>query len=124
MKREEVIQAVKGVLNEMKWRELRRPVDGICGFIRIYSTTEHMNDELIEAFTERYKKIFPNDLTEKGNYYSFGVSICSISITSWVLKYSEHNETSSDNFYPFYAVRIKFLEEWLKDLTSGEEEIE
>jgi hypothetical protein len=127
MERENVIQAVSSILEKMKDQRDKKQLEGICILIKSYKETDICGiDYLMKEFKERYKSIFPNDIIGDEYYYAFGVSTHSMMISKWVRMYNLINgvKTISTLYNPFNEVRIKFLQDWLKDLTSGEEEIE
>jgi hypothetical protein len=122
-------------LNVLENNSHGKTFKGICGafYMGIEGFKECEYNML--KFKKRYKKIYPDEELKDGYYYSFGVSEQSINISSWLERWCKKNKdipqivlttyeevelvSNIIKFEPlkaWYEPRIKFMEDWIKDL--------
>jgi hypothetical protein len=119
---EQLIIPLKKSVGKLKdWKEADMFL-GICGSLHITINSHIFYKNIMKSFDNRYKKVFPKDEIKLDHYYPFGVSKTTTHYMSWTSEWCKKNNIpiKSANIdillYAWYEPRIKFMEDWIKDL--------
>jgi hypothetical protein len=125
IKKSEKINLIKWILKEYtNHPQMRTSLSVVIKLSRSYDVLKlpsYYNYLMLNSFRNRYYKLFPNENREKNKdkYYGFGLINPTCSPKEWIDTYNMINFTKPYNPNIFQEVRIKFLQDWLEDLTSG-----